>query len=125
MSRYRLRKTRSNWPMGNDSAHWEPPPIHANELIQSKEQESSSAPADDAPYEGGPLNMAGFMYNPRSRKYYKMTNDPSMPHGFSKADLARMERAREAKFQANRPRFTSGSFLKRPVFKPVATLLDG
>lgn len=68
--------------------------------------------------------MTGFMYNPRSKKYYKMTSDPSMPQGFSRADLDRIEQAREAKIQANRPRFTSGSFVKRPVFKSIHTLMD-
>ncbi|CAI2348026.1 unnamed protein product [Caenorhabditis sp. 36 PRJEB53466] len=128
MSRYRLRKARSNWPMGNDNGRWEPPPIHHNELLPSAEivetaPIQASVP-EDVPYEGGPLNMRGFMYHPRTKKYYKMTNDPSLPQGFSRADLDRMEKAREAKIQANRPRFTSGSFVKRPVYKPISLLMN-
>ncbi|KAF1762492.1 hypothetical protein GCK72_010754 [Caenorhabditis remanei] len=128
MSRYRFRKARSNWPMGNDSSRWEPPPIQLNELVPSTEADDPAPPTpvktEDQPYEGGPLQWKGYMYHPRTKKYYKMTSDPSLPQGFSKADLDRMEKAREAKFQANRPRFTSGSFVKRPVFKPITSLLD-
>ncbi|EGT35696.1 hypothetical protein CAEBREN_03516 [Caenorhabditis brenneri] len=79
---------------------------------------------EDEPYEGGPLNWQGYMYHPNTKKYYKMTSDPSLPQGFSKVDLDRMERARQEKFQANRPRHTSGSFEKRPVYKPIATLMN-
>ncbi|UMM22000.1 hypothetical protein L5515_003439 [Caenorhabditis briggsae] len=127
MSRYRFRKARSNWPMGNDNSRWEPPPIQLNELLPPSDDPTpppAPIPMEDLPYEGGPLKMSGFMYHPRTKKYYKMTNDPSLPQGFSKADLDRIETAREAKIQANRPRFTSGSFIKRPVFKPITTLLD-
>uniref|UniRef100_A0A1I7U941 WD_REPEATS_REGION domain-containing protein n=1 Tax=Caenorhabditis tropicalis TaxID=1561998 RepID=A0A1I7U941_9PELO len=125
MSRYRFRKARSNWPMGNDDSRWESPPIHHNELVTSSEpEEPSPVRQEDQPYEGGPLNWKGYMYHPKTKKYFKMTNDPSAPQGFSKLDLDRIESAREAKFQANRPRFTSGSFVKRPVFKPITTLMD-
>ena len=100
-----------------------------SELVPSTEADDPAPPTpvktEDQPYEGGPLQWKGYMYHPRTKKYYKMTSDPSLPQGFSKADLDRMEKAREAKFQANRPRFTSGSFVKRPVFKPITSLLDG
>lgn len=111
--------------MGQNDSRWEPPPVRLNELVTATEPEEIPLPKlEDQPYEGGPLNMTGFMYHPRTKKYYKMTQDPTMPQGFSKSDLDRMEKAREAKFQANRPRFTSGSFIQRPVFKPITTLMD-
>lgn len=111
--------------MGNDNSRWEPPPIHHNELLTSNEAEDTQPiiRPEDQPYEGGPLNWTGYMYHPKTKKYFKITND--QPQGFSsKVDLERQEKVREAKFQANRPRFTSGSFVKRPVFKPITTLLD-
>ncbi|CAI5445104.1 unnamed protein product [Caenorhabditis angaria] len=124
----------------NMNTSWRPPPY--NEIIPDRNDEinewTTSAsrrhpkrpdPNADGAYEGGPMNMRGYLYYPKTKKYFKMTNELSgIRNGASfnaNSVQERRNQQRDEKFATNRPRFISGSFIQRPVIKPMHSLMAG